>query len=33
MTTSQLEDKLREKVDDNYADKVDLEGVKEGFMR
>lgn len=33
MTTSQLEEKLREKVDENYSDKVDLEGVKEGFMR
>lgn len=33
MTTSQLEEKLREKVDDIYSDKVDLEGVKESFMR
>lgn len=33
MTTSQLEEKLKEKVDADYSDKVDLEGVKEGFMR
>jgi hypothetical protein len=33
ITTSQLEEKLKEKVDVNYSDKVDLEGVKENFMR
>lgn len=33
MTTSQLEEKLKEKVDSDYQDKVDLQGVKERFMR
>ncbi|KAG1108185.1 hypothetical protein G6F42_016081 [Rhizopus arrhizus] len=33
MTTSQLEEKLKGKVDSDYQDKVDLQGVKENFMR
>ncbi|CEP17475.1 hypothetical protein [Parasitella parasitica] len=33
MTTSQLEEKLKEKVDDDYQAKVDLQAVKENFMR
>ncbi|KAI8646117.1 Vps53-like protein [Parasitella parasitica] len=33
MTTSQLEEKLKEKVDSDYQAKVDLQAVKENFMR
>ncbi|KAI8983955.1 Vps53-like protein [Mycotypha africana] len=33
ITTSQLEEKLKEKVDDTFREKVNLEGVKENFMR
>ncbi|KAI9478178.1 MAG: hypothetical protein EXX96DRAFT_482902 [Benjaminiella poitrasii] len=33
MTTGQLEEKLKDKIDAEYIDKLDLEGVKENFMR
>lgn len=33
ITSSQLEEKLKEKIDDSYEEKVDFEGVKENFMR
>ncbi|KAI9492204.1 vacuolar protein sorting 53 [Zychaea mexicana] len=32
MTTSQLEEKLKEKVDEEFREKVSLESVKEAFM-
>lgn len=33
ITSSQLEEKLKEKIDDSYTEKVDFEAVKENFMR
>ncbi|KAI7903387.1 Vps53-like protein [Cokeromyces recurvatus] len=33
MTTTQLEEKLKENIDSEYLSKLNLEGVKENFMR
>ncbi|KAG0178040.1 Vacuolar protein sorting-associated protein 53 [Apophysomyces sp. BC1034] len=33
MTTSQLEEKLKEKIDPEYTEQVDMQNVKDAFMR
>ncbi|KAI8373960.1 Vps53-like protein [Choanephora cucurbitarum] len=33
MTSSQLEEKLKEKIDDEYVDRIDFQAVKDSFMK